>query len=262
MSSSYGISPWGLGSWGSSGVFRGVFAVACTTHTVRVGLSARTRAISPTGPGDALNPETWYVVSSDLLVTLTVLAVVQINRTTFELYTMQDLGNVNDLWRVGSDTLLSAGGSRLEPPAYLTFRGVHPADAALRPVLRARDLANTQVSPGEAGGTLRMTPGGDYATHSGAELLKKLIWRRITTTPGSFFHLGESYGTELKLKSLVRDNDLLAMQAKLAQQIREEPDVQDVHVELSLASSGILKLRVRVQSVRLGSGTAEFTARS
>lgn len=262
MSSPYGTSPWGLGSWGGTVPLSIRSALAVTTHTVRVYLTARPREISPTAPGDVLNPETWYVVSDDLLRPRTVMAVSRLNRTTFELYTLQDLGNVNDLWRVGSDTLVSAGGSILTVPTYATFRGVHIAPAAVRPVRGGRDLANVQVSTGEAGGTLRMTPGGDYATQAGSELLKKLIWRRITTTPGSFFHLGESYGTELKLKSLVRENDLLAMQAKLGQQIREEPDVQDVKVEVSLTSSGILTLRVQVQSVRLGSGTAVFTARS
>lgn len=262
MSAPFGISPWGLGAWGSAGPLYVVSAIATTTHTVRVTLSVRPRAVAPTAPGDAYNPETWYVTSDDLTITRTVLTVSRISNKVFDLYLLQDLGNVRSTWRVGSDVLLSASDTLITPPSYVTFRGVEISDAARRPVLVPRDLANNQAAQSVANGTLQPSSAGGYATQSGVELLKKLIWRRITTTPGGFFHLGESYGTELKLKQFARENDLIAMRAKLEQQIREEPDVDAVAVELSLSGSGVLQVRARVQSARLGNGTATFTARS
>jgi Amt family ammonium transporter len=53
VSAPFGISPWGLGSWGSAGPLYVVSAIATTTHTVRVTLSVRPRAVAPTATGDA-----------------------------------------------------------------------------------------------------------------------------------------------------------------------------------------------------------------
>lgn len=87
--------------------------------------------------------------------------------------------------------------------------------------------------------------GGDYDFDEGTTLLKKLIIRRLTTSPGEFFHL-PAYGLGFRVKRPVSPNDLPALQKKIEEQVLHEPDVASVKATLTMGANGILNIQVKV----------------
>lgn len=96
-------------------------------------------------------------------------------------------------------------------------------------------------------GTLVIEPGGDYASMTGAELIKKLILRRLTTKPGDFFHL-PNYGIGLREKEPLPVADLRKLAKAIELQVAQEPEVAAVKATLTYsASAAVLNVRVQVQ---------------
>jgi len=115
-----------------------------------------------------------------------------------------------------------------------------------------RDLANCPAPSGSVvGGTLQIAAGGDYATDTGAALVKKLILRRLTTRPGEFFHLPD-YGFGLKPKGLLKTSDRATLKKQIAQQILLEPEVESVDVAITTSpATGSVTITFRAR-LRLG----------
>ena len=119
----------------------------------------------------------------------------------------------------------------------------------------SRDLANVVPPGGQAtlgSGTFSITAGGDYAAQEGADLLKKLVVRRIITQPGEFFHL-PNYGAGASPKSPVPGGGASALKALLEAQVRLEPDVQDVTATVTFQPSlSLLSILLAVQERSTG----------
>lgn len=232
----WGISPYGLGAYGI-GSLSIDGAVVITRRSVRVQLSLVPRAITPYSPGDVFNPATWSVQRLDTLVFFTVLKMQQVATLLFDIYVLEAFGSHFIQHQVSSLTLRSAGGALIVPPTSADFSGAElPKEREKAPV-RTIDLANE--------GTLRVLSGGDYAEVSGLSLIKKLIFRRITTALASFFHLPE-YGLALAVKQLMRGGDLVTLKAVIDRQVKEEPEVIAVRSKVSFdAAHGILLIQLR-----------------
>lgn len=96
-------------------------------------------------------------------------------------------------------------------------------------------------------GMLEIESGGDYASMTGAELIKKLILRRLTTKPGDFFHL-PNYGIGLREKEPLPVSDLRKLAKAIEVQVAQEPEVGAVKATLAYsASAATLNVRVQVQ---------------
>lgn len=244
--SGWGLSSWGLGSWGSlPGPLSVVSALALATRTVRVVLTTTPLAASATGVGDALNPDTWSLTRLDTGFAFTIASIDQVDAVTFDLFLVEALGPAHVTHQVGSTTMQKPTGALIQSPYFATFTGLEASvPAGVRTA--QEDVANPPAPPGltSVGGTLVMTAAGDYALVAGAELLKKLILRRLTTTPGDFAHL-PNYGLGLSIKEPLRTNDLLLLQRAIEQQVSLEPDVADVQANLSFSNAeGILTVKV------------------
>jgi hypothetical protein len=96
-------------------------------------------------------------------------------------------------------------------------------------------------------GTLVIEADGDYASMTGAALIKKLILRRLTTKPGDFFHLPE-YGIGLREKEPLPVADLRKLAKAIELQVAQEPEVGAVKATLAYsASAETLNVRVQAQ---------------
>lgn len=239
----WGLGEWGLDIWGATAELTLESAVAATTHSVLVTLSAPPLADSPIGPGDALNPGTWAVARDDASYTWTVTGVERITDRRFLLYLRTALQSANRVHTVGSTTLLSSARLLIVAPYTINFRGVLPATDVTEP-MGPSDFESTNV---DAGG-LRTTEAGSYARVYGDDVVRKMVLRRITTMPGSYFHIAPpEFGQDLKSKERIRASSLPALKLRLDNEIAKEPGVVNAATTLSL-ENGLLRIRAKVQT--------------
>lgn len=255
---SWGFGLWGVGPFGAlSSAISLSSAVAASTNSVRFVLSNIPQQIDVTAPGDVLNPSTWVVTRLDTGQIFTVLQVRVFDAPyAFELDILEPLGDFRSTHRLQSATLLSNVGILISAPLSADFAGV----VSTAPVLstpqrsyRSVDLANPPTPQGldSLGGTLIVDGDGDYRNESGAALLRKLIIRRLVTSPGEFFHL-PTYGVGIAAKEPVRGGDVIALRKKIEQQVALEPDVENVVAQVALSRTGVLTVLVKATQRKTG----------
>lgn len=239
--SSYGVAPYGVTP--ATATYLAIsYAYAVGDRTVRVVLT--TQPLESTGlvTGDALNPNTWQVTRGDTGAALTVLGVVPIDEYTFDLSTLETLPPWGIACTVAAPDLLDTFGAPITTPYSATFQGVQSTQASTYTQqigtrrLATTDLANPQALSGATlgvAGTLQIAPSGDYRTVTGNELLRKLIYRRLMTGLGEFFHL-PTYGAGLAVKQPVPASSLPGLRSLIDRQIRQEPEVADLAVQVFL----------------------------
>jgi hypothetical protein len=253
-------SSWTPGAWGSTALSLSslfvVSAAALNTRTVRVVLSALPQQAGIAIPNDILNPATWTVQRLDTAAFFTVLLIdPTADPLSFDVTVLEDFGPVSVTHRVTAATLKSVLGALIGSPDYADFLGLSSANAVAPVAPRTRDYANAPTPFNPLGGTLQITAAGDYATIGGKELLRKLIVRRLITSPGEFFHLPE-YGVGLRVKEPLPAADLTKLRAEIERQILLEPDVVSVRVSLRFTpAQGTLEVAVFAKAVIDGQAT-------
>lgn len=80
----------------------------------------------------------------------------------------------------------------------------------------------------------RQDSNGDIAIQNSSLSLKKRIQRRLLTPPGGFAWTA-AYGTFPGLKTLVKPGQLQALANRIAEQVRQEPDVADASAQTVLS---------------------------
>lgn len=116
-----------------------------------------------------------------------------------------------------------------------------------------RDLANVQspqLGGTNIGGVLSIV-GGDYALVDGEQLIRKLIIRRLLSTPGDFFHI-PNYGCGIQVKQPLPGGGLVRLKASIARQLLLEPDITAVTVAIS-QTTNTLTIIVNATMARSGS---------
>jgi len=244
----FGIIPWGLGGWGGIVNLEILQVVAVSIRSVLVTLTLPVLAESVLGRGDALNPKTWHI-TDPAGTALSVLAANVASDTEVELFTLQNLGEWQDTYTLAAPELLSSAGLPIILPGSMTFRGV-ALSQRLTHQIGPHDLASIDViGDEEAGSLLVTTSAGGYGQDSGVTLYRKLIFRRLTTDPDSYFHL-VNYGLGIQPKTLIRAGDLLALQGATQRQILRESGVVECTVSLSMTGSVlILSYKALIQAV-------------
>jgi hypothetical protein len=228
-------------------------AKAVTTREVDVTVSNLVQDNSPFLAGDALNPATWSVQRLDTAELLHVVSVEQVGTYTYRLLTLEELGPVSVTHRANSTTLKDISGAVIVSPRNADFLGLLDAEKTSEQrqfnasKSAVRDFANPQVpQPNWQAGTLQLTAGGDYKLESGAQLVRKLILRRLVTTPGDFFHL-PNYGIGIKVKEPIASTKLAALKTEIEQQCLREREVAQASAAVTLATNGVLTVTVRAR---------------
>lgn len=232
---SYGLSEWGLSVWGVNPSLYLESAAALTTHAVLVTVSAPMLISSPLGTGDALNPATWSVARDDTSFAWTVVGCSRVTDRRVILYLRTALQSWNRTHVVRTTELRSSSGALVVSPYELGFRGVLPTTAINEPRVPF-DLASTDIN---AGG-LRTTEAGGYERVFGNDAIRKMVLRRLTTFPGSYFHIAPpEFGMDLKSKEAVRNSALVAMKRSIELEIMQEPGVFDAKVSIESRDGGL-----------------------
>jgi hypothetical protein len=250
----FGVSPYG-DSITSAGLSL-VSAYAITTHSLRVRLSGIPLHQSAWTRGDATNPCTWTIQRQSDSTYLHPIGVTPISSTEYEIITFEALGTYRDAYRVSSDALLDVAKHSLIAPKSADFYGLLGASEATdNAKIAARrsqsvDLANRFTPTGGLDGTLTITSSGDYGNSTGVELEKKLLLRRLVSSPGDFFHL-PNYGCDWKVKDLIRINELNQRKTATEKQLSQEPNLENVSVSLSLGNN-MLQINVSAKYAKYG----------
>lgn len=165
-------------------------------------------------------------------------------------------------YRVAANNLVTPDGFTLNPCfTGADFYAVRAAHVSNNPeaVLPRRDVASPQSlnaflsipDPAlQALGAFAVDATGDYATDSGIINLKKRIYRRLLTTKGAYAHLPDygvgvpQYGKRLATAAARQE-----MVAEAERQLRQEPDVAAVSVQLQQRRPGLFALLVLVRTV-------------
>lgn len=245
----FGTSPYGTSSYGGGTVLSVLSCRATSTHTVLVELAAPPLAESPIGPGDALNPASWFVRLADLSFTHTVMAVRKVSVSEFELRTLEPLHNWLTVHEAGAPLLRMASGLLITAPRSATFLGVVvEGDRAVNPLHRY-DFANNPTGGSTVGGALKVNSGGTYARDSGTSLVRKMVIRRLLTMPGSYFSIApEDFGADLRIGGLFNPSSLPQLKASLERELLKEPDTTEAVVSL-VYQQGVITITARVKSV-------------
>lgn len=248
--SGWGTNGWGLGLWGGGGAGSAhvSFATVVAENAVRVYLSAPVKANSPYAIGDALNPNTWTAMRVAPAQAFTVVAVsaVDPSNQVFDVQTFELFAGQTTTYKVECSGLLDATGAPIVPPRFATFSGVVPQ---VNPPGGVQldgpvDLINFPTPRNPLGGTLQINSSGDYTTMQGRELLKKLIYRRLTTQPGEFAHLPR-YGLGVIEKATTTPGALIKLRAEIERQTLLEPEVAQATASVTLSPDGVLLIKVQ-----------------
>lgn len=234
---------WGS-NWGGNGLLisNSPAAWAVSERQLWVTTGPSPSAVSTISPSDALNPASWRVTRSDTGADCIVIGVKAITPTVFELYTLEIFAS-NLVTHTVTGTLLDSAGSPFS--VSQTFLGCTWAQVA-QVQGGLVDFANPYYRQNGVDGTLKIGADGDYLKVSGADLLKKLVIRRLTTMPGDFFHLDpDAYGVGLRLKETPSISSMPALRAAIVAQLQQEPEFSQVGVRLSLDTRGLLTVLVQ-----------------
>lgn len=239
----YGYEELGFDPYGIDASVSVVSAYAIGERQVRVELAAFPLAQSVIDEGDALNPTTWVVQTSNEQFTVLSVSVVSSSPPVFELYTLQKFASSLIEHEVGSTTLRDGAGYLIGAPYFAPFFGCE-ANAETETSAGALDFENSPFDTDRPAGTLAVGSNGDYKNHAGLPFLRKLIVRRLTTMPGGLFHLPE-YGIGIKLKEPLKSSDLMSLRSDLRKTLLEEPEFSDVSSRLQLFADGRLQIEIR-----------------
>lgn len=235
---SYGTESWGLDVWGADPTFRMDSAVAATTHSVYITFSRPPRAVSPLSQGDALRNSTWSINGYDFSDPKVIVAVTMVGNRRAEITVSTPFKSSNYKYKINATTLMSSSGVYVSPPYELTFRGLLAAD----PTTERQRAFDVNVL-GEA---LQVTSGGSYARVHGLDLLRKMILRRISTMPGSFFHLSpDEFGLGLRSKEFVKVSALPNIKKRIEDEVNKELGITGTVASLE-ASDGIISVKLKV----------------
>lgn len=229
-----------------------VQAIAISTRTVEVTLTNPPLATSPQLAGDALNPATWVITRLDTGDPFTPIFVLQVSPTVFDITVDRNFAPWQVTHRVNAAALLQPDYSPIVAPTTEDFAGVTSSDTGKSIQTGPRDLVNLQTPINPVGGTLQINAGGDYVTESGAAYVKKLILRRLYSTPGDWFHLPD-YGLGLRINVPMGTADLVKLKQRVVQQVLLEREVLACTCDVTvIPADGTFIFTIKAQLAKSG----------
>jgi len=248
-SGGFGSMPFGSATSGSMAIGT---ARAITANSVLV---TYTGTISNTNPWSSLSPlfaSNWTLVAVDPLDAVIRLAqtVVPSGAQAFIVFFDGILtpGAVYEIHLSTPDVIISGCDT-----ACFTAVLIHPT--AVRTDERSddgfiRDIGNPATFrdslPLQSPASYQITDTGDLALdRDGAAGLRKRILRRLTSSPGDYFHLGD-YGLGAEIKTLLTPDVVRRIQSRATAQVKKEPEVVGATVVVGALAQNVLTLTVRV----------------
>lgn len=237
----YGSTPYGGETPPVAGAGPPVGTISCvplTLRAVRVLSSVPMPDWHPGEVGDAANPASWLLDYADASRSIPVAQVTQVDvtRTLWDVVLLDRLGSFSQSHRM---RCFAAGFNPAEALFFGIGDGKSEADDQAGKGL-ARDLYSA-ATPRSPSARLRVASSGDYAGVRGAELVRKLVLRRLTTRRGAFFHLPK-YGGGLRVKELLPTTDLPTLRREIEVECRMEREVVAASCQIRLSAEATIFL--------------------
>jgi hypothetical protein len=251
---SWGIN-WGGGFWGGGDEdlllagFSIASAIATSSRTFSVTFTKAPQFQSTLLPNDAANLTNWQLVRTDTGASIVLMtARATLDPLTLEFVILGTFVSQFVTYLVQAKNLVAVDHAALVDPKFGTFLGMPASRALARQQQPLQDVWNPQVEGDQINGGLVVGSAGDYLNETGAELLKKLIIRRITTAQNSFRHLFDrDYGAGIQPNELFTQTDLIGLKTLIERQVKLEPEVRSVRVKLTSYPDNRLVVDLLVQ---------------
>ena len=127
------------------------------------------------------------------------------------------------------------------------FPYIQPFVGATRPARARQNRIKQGIIDFASGNNGLTATNGDIDTVTGIPSTKMRCLRRTLTMRNAFAHL-PGYGSSFQPKAPLSQNRIGAIQTDLRQQLRQEPDVQDASVQVTLDARGLALIDERVQT--------------
>lgn len=122
-----------------------------------------------------------------------------------------------------------------------------PFVGAARPTRNRQNRSKQGIIDFSSGDNGLTVTNGDIDTVTGIPSTKMRCLRRTLTMKNSFAHL-PGYGSSFQPKAPMTTNRIGALQADLRQQLKQEPDVQDAAIQVTVDARGLAIIDERVQT--------------
>jgi hypothetical protein len=254
MTAAYGIDAFGTAAFGialATGSFEIEDIFAVSERAIRMTLTYQAGDFSATKGGSVFNPTMYTVTDLTTGVSQVVLGVAMVEDSAmrqFDIVTLQKHSPYPGMMRIAVGSILDDTGR--------TLGGVRTRDVEGCTTLAGRygvrqepaDIRNSPVNGTTLDSILSVTPGGDLDTETGSELLKKMILRRLVTSPGEFTHLrNKAFGVGLRVKEIMRVSDLIALRVLVEREVLQEPDVDTVNATVTEDGEGVVAIKVQAR---------------
>lgn len=93
-------------------------------------------------------------------------------------------------------------------------------------------------------GTFRLDANGDLDVDAGVSLRRKLIYRRVLSTPGAFYHL-PNYGVGVQEKGLTDQSSLYRLENRIREQLEREDSIRVELVRVRQLTMGVYLIEVQ-----------------
>ena len=219
------------------------YAIATSSRSLKVVFGAAPLSGSTSRAGDALSTAVWKVEQKDG----TILPIAYANMVSADVVQLNLIlpFTYPQICTVSCPNLLDSTGIYNPEPTSASFLGM-PSVASVPDIGDSFDIANVPSGVTSLDGSLKVGSSGDYVMQSGAELVKKLLWRRLTTRTGAFRHL-PTYGTGIPLQQPVRPQEIVQIKRNIDAQMALEPEVEKASSTVTIDSSGVLAIAVTVK---------------
>jgi hypothetical protein len=257
-----GFGPFGFGLGGPLTVVR---CLAVAGQVVRVVYDEEPLHRSPAGASDALNPSNYIFTVPGANATAPVPVGVDTTMVVgpaygvgngsgpgvadergFDVHTDRQL-IVGVVYNVRVRNVQSALGGLLGSPDNGNFGGVTLLQETKVPA-RNQDLVDIRNPP--SAGHWVVDDSGDIAPEDPDAGTRKRVFRRLSTPENAFRFLKKGYGAGLALKAPGSIAELAARKVRALQQLRQEPDVADASLSMTIQPNGLTIVSARVKTRR------------
>ena len=247
--SNFGLAPFSPSPFGGPGLITILGVLPAAANEVIVVFDKRPRADDPGAFDSATNPKNWtvtpidptipstdvpglsYVPKGKIVPTRTQLVASasqdEDDPTQIHIFLDSRLENLVEYEVEALPSVIGEDCEVLVGPTVFQFFGLRPGPARRSRFVqedRFRDWDNDFFPRDRPGATWRLEDSGDIALQDADKSLRKRLLRRILSNPAAFAHLPD-YGTNTRIKSLIKTGQVQALANAAQQQAAQEPDV-------------------------------------
>jgi hypothetical protein len=259
----WGGIPWGAGPWGAGDLLTVTDAEAVAENAVRVTFNVPVLLDNIGAFDDGRVAENYVVAPLTFGARSVAVAAIELDGAELDSVILRldrNMSGAPAVYDARVARVRGAAGEVLDPgAAFAPFLGLARFRPPVQPdtsATRYRDFANPQSLRDYPGvtddrlGQYQVDGTGDIVLDSGVTNIRKRVLRRLLTSPGGFYHLPD-YGVGLpgRVKRLMTDVELAALQRDAQRQIAGEPGVEAAEVRVA-RSGAILRVGVRVKTAR------------